>query len=90
MKRDNASILVVDDDPALLNSLKEILEAEGYEVTAAAAPPLGVTSAPELSQPDGENRPGRRDGQPRGPVQPDSGAGAGTSLCRTLWRRPRL
>src|SRR3989339_360230 len=36
MKRDNASILVVDDDPALLNSLKEILEAEGYEVTAAA------------------------------------------------------
>ncbi|MDP2045558.1 MAG: response regulator, partial [Deltaproteobacteria bacterium] len=36
MKRDNASILVVDDDPALLNSLTEILEAEGYEVTAAA------------------------------------------------------
>ena len=28
MKRDNASILVVDDDPALLNSLTEILEAE--------------------------------------------------------------
>ncbi len=36
MKRDNASILVVDDDPALLSSLQEILEAEGYEVTAAA------------------------------------------------------
>lgn len=36
MKRDNASILVVDDDPALLQSLKEILEAEGYEVTTAA------------------------------------------------------
>ena len=36
MKRDNASILVVDDDPALLHSLKEILEAEGYEVTTAA------------------------------------------------------
>ena len=36
MKRDNASILVVDDDAALLQSLKEILEAEGYEVTTAA------------------------------------------------------
>ena len=36
MKRDNASILVVDDDLALLNSLKEILEAAGYEVTTAA------------------------------------------------------
>ena len=35
MKRDNASILVVDDDPALLHSLKEILAAEGYEVTTA-------------------------------------------------------
>lgn len=36
MKRDNASILVVDDDLGLLQSLKEILEAEGYEVTTAA------------------------------------------------------
>jgi len=36
MKRDNASILLVDDDPALLQSLKEILNAEGYEVTTAA------------------------------------------------------
>ena len=36
MKRDNASILVVDDDPALLSSFQEVLEAEGYEVTAAA------------------------------------------------------
>ena len=36
MKRDNASLLVVDDDPALLQSLKEILEAVGYEVTTAA------------------------------------------------------
>jgi CheY-like chemotaxis protein len=29
MKRDSSSILVVDDDQALLQSLKEILEAEG-------------------------------------------------------------
>ena len=36
MKRNNAAILVVDDDPALLQSLKEILAAEGYEVTTAA------------------------------------------------------
>jgi DNA-binding NtrC family response regulator len=36
MKRNNAAILVVDDDAALLQSLKEILEAEGYEVTTAA------------------------------------------------------
>jgi DNA-binding NtrC family response regulator len=36
MKRDRASILVVDDDQALLQSLQEILEAEGYEVTTAA------------------------------------------------------
>ncbi len=36
MKRNKASILVVDDDAALLQSLKEILEAEGYEVTTAA------------------------------------------------------
>jgi DNA-binding NtrC family response regulator len=36
MKRDSASILVVDDDLALLQSLQEILEAEGYEVITAA------------------------------------------------------
>jgi DNA-binding NtrC family response regulator len=36
MKRESSSILVVDDDPALLQSLKEILEAEGCEVTTAA------------------------------------------------------
>jgi len=36
MKQDKASILVVDDDPGLLHSLKEILAAEGYEVTTAA------------------------------------------------------
>jgi two-component system, NtrC family, response regulator PilR len=36
MKRDNASILVVDDDLSLLQSLKEILENEGYDVTTAA------------------------------------------------------
>jgi two-component system, NtrC family, response regulator PilR len=36
MKRDNASILVVDDDVSLLQSLKEILEAENYAVTTAA------------------------------------------------------
>jgi DNA-binding NtrC family response regulator len=35
MKRDNAAILVVDDDTALLRSLKEILAAEAYEVTTA-------------------------------------------------------
>ena len=36
MKRLDAAILVVDDDAVLLQSLKEILEAEGYEVTTAA------------------------------------------------------
>jgi DNA-binding NtrC family response regulator len=36
MKRNNAAILVVDDDAALLQSLREILEVEGYEVTTAA------------------------------------------------------
>jgi DNA-binding NtrC family response regulator len=36
VKRDKAAILVVDDDPALLLSLSEILTAEGYAVTAAA------------------------------------------------------
>jgi DNA-binding NtrC family response regulator len=36
MKQDNAAILVVDDDAALRQSLKEVLEAAGYEVTAAA------------------------------------------------------
>ena len=35
MKKDNASILVVDDDPGLLQGLREILEAEGYDVTTA-------------------------------------------------------
>ena len=33
MKRDSVAILVVDDDAALLQSLKEVLESEGYEVT---------------------------------------------------------
>jgi DNA-binding NtrC family response regulator len=36
MKQGNASILVVDDDLGLLQSLKEILEAEGYGVATAA------------------------------------------------------
>jgi DNA-binding NtrC family response regulator len=36
MKRDSASILVVDDDQTLLQSLQEVLEAEGHEVTTAA------------------------------------------------------
>jgi DNA-binding NtrC family response regulator len=36
MKPKNTSILVVDDDLVLLQNLKEILEAEGYEVTTAA------------------------------------------------------
>ena len=49
MKRDNASILVVDDDPALLNSLTEILEAEGYEVTAAADGESGLRSLERAS-----------------------------------------
>ena len=35
MKQDNASILVADDDPGLLQGLKEILEAEGYQVATA-------------------------------------------------------
>ena len=49
MKRDNASILVVDDDPALLQSLKEILEAEGYEVTTAADGESGLRCLKEHS-----------------------------------------
>jgi CheY-like chemotaxis protein len=32
-------ILVVDDDPAVLDLLREMLEEEGYAVTAASAPP---------------------------------------------------
>jgi DNA-binding NtrC family response regulator len=35
MKRDSSSILVVDDDPAVLQSLKEVLEGEGYQLTTA-------------------------------------------------------
>jgi two-component system response regulator HydG len=35
MKPDKSSILVVDDDLSLLQSLQEILAAEGYEVTPA-------------------------------------------------------
>ncbi len=59
---------------------------EAAPAAAAAPPPFGVTLAPGLSQPNGNHRPGRRDGQRCGPRQPDSGAGAGTSLCRTFWR----
>jgi DNA-binding NtrC family response regulator len=47
MKRDNASILVVDDDLALLQSLKEILEAEGYDVTTAADGEQGLSMLKE-------------------------------------------
>jgi DNA-binding NtrC family response regulator len=35
MKRDSSSILVVDDDPAVLQSLKEILAGEGYRISTA-------------------------------------------------------
>jgi DNA-binding NtrC family response regulator len=47
MKRDKASILVVDDDPALLQSLKEILQAAGYEVAAAADGESGLRCVTE-------------------------------------------
>lgn len=43
MKQDNASILVVDDDSALRQSLTEVLEAAGYEVTAAADGESGLS-----------------------------------------------
>lgn len=36
MKRDKASILVIDDDPGIRRGLKEILMAEGYAVFTAA------------------------------------------------------
>lgn len=36
MKRDKASILVIDDDPGVRQGLQEILQAEGYAVTSAA------------------------------------------------------
>jgi DNA-binding NtrC family response regulator len=47
MKRDIASILVVDDDQALLQSLQEVLEAEGHEVTTAADGEGGLTRLKE-------------------------------------------
>ncbi len=43
-------ILVVDDDPVLLRSLREVLEADGHQVTAAPGGQAGVTAfetAPE-------------------------------------------
>ncbi len=33
-------VLVVDDDPAVLDLLREVLAEEGYAVTAVSAPPL--------------------------------------------------
>jgi FixJ family two-component response regulator len=36
-KRNQRTVLVVDDDPAVLNSLKFSLEIEGYEVAAFAS-----------------------------------------------------
>jgi len=47
MKRQSASILVVDDDPALLASLQEILEAEGYQVTIAVDGDQGLVCLKE-------------------------------------------
>ena len=38
-------LLVVDDDPVLLRSLTDILEAEGHEVTAAAGGRQGIDAA---------------------------------------------
>lgn len=44
MKDDRQRILIVDDDPAHLESTKGILEAEGYEV-ATHSQPFGSTNA---------------------------------------------
>ncbi len=49
MKQDHAAILVVDDDPALRQSLQEVLEAEGYEVTTAADGEQGLALLKEES-----------------------------------------
>src|SRR5437667_8376519 len=46
------SILIVDDEPSILNSLSSILEDEGYQVAVAKAGPealkLGSTDSPDL------------------------------------------
>ncbi len=44
-------ILIVDDDPAFVESNKELLEAEGYEVITAANGTEGLKKA-ELEKPD--------------------------------------
>ncbi|MFA5112034.1 MAG: sigma-54 dependent transcriptional regulator [Desulfobaccales bacterium] len=49
MKQDHAAILVVDDDPALRQSLQEVLETEGYEVTTAADGEQGLVLLKEQS-----------------------------------------
>ncbi len=42
MKRNQANILVIDDDPGVRQNLQEILEAEGYEVESAADGETGL------------------------------------------------
>ena len=37
-----AKILVIDDDPALVSSVKELLEMEGHEVITAASGEEGL------------------------------------------------
>lgn len=42
-------ILIIDDDPDILESIKLILEAEGYEALTESGPDGGVKTALELS-----------------------------------------
>jgi DNA-binding NtrC family response regulator len=47
MKRERNPILVIDDDPAICQGLKEILETEGYDITTA---PDGETALSHLKE----------------------------------------
>jgi CheY-like chemotaxis protein len=38
-------VLIVDDDPDVVTTLREVLEGEGYEVTESAGGERAVTSA---------------------------------------------
>jgi CheY-like chemotaxis protein len=47
----NGNILIVDDEPDIRDSLKDILEAEGYAVTTAANGREGLLLLPKLVRP---------------------------------------
>jgi hypothetical protein len=71
------SVLIIDDEAAIRESLETLLELEGYGVESAAAAKKGLTTHRRTKLRPGPARPGAARSQRHGPFSRDSPAGSG-------------